>query len=195
MLHRIGMDRPAPAKQIEKSATLGRLPERPQPPPPSMKGNDRLPTSGVSPTGVTLGELKRNQGNSGNLPSLPSYPASRLPTVSPAPSSQISTSTSVTPVSSRGPSLENLNLRQGASSKSSVVIQETRNSWNRSSSEHDKDIARLQSRLDSIENTLSKYEELNRKLDILLSKIDSLNGSNNEEIKESLSIIRQRLGC
>lgn len=180
-------------KPVEKASTLGRLPERTT---SGLKGNERVIPAGVSSSGVTLGELKRNQGNTNNLPSLSSLPGSRLPTVSPAPSSQVSSS-SVTPVSSRGPSLniDNVHLRSGSSSKSSVILQETRSSWNRNSSEYDKELAKIQSRLDSIENTLLKYDEINRKLDLILTKLDSMSDSNNEEIKQSLSIIQNRLGC
>ena len=180
-------------KPVEKASTLGRIPDRTT---PAVKGNERVGQTGVSSSGVTLGELKRNQGNTSNLPSLSSLPGSRLPTVSPAPSSQVSSS-SVTPVSSRGPSLniDNVHLRSGSSSKSSVILQETRSSWNRNSSEHDKELAKIQSQLDSIENTLLKYDEINRKLDVILTKLDSMNDNNTEEIKQSLSIIRNRLGC
>lgn len=153
---------------------------------------DKEHTTTPSPA-VTLGELKKSQ------PSAPSLSSSNRPStisLSPSPSNHSTPINNVTPVSSRGPSLisENVHLRVGVP-RPSAVFQETRNSWNRTISEQDKELLRIQSRLEAVESALSRYDEINKKLDKVITLLEERKCSDNSEILESVNRIRQRLGC
>lgn len=153
---------------------------------------DKEHTTTPSPA-VTLGELKKSQ------PSAPSLSSSNRPStisLSPSPSNHSTPINNVTPVSSRGPSLisENVHLRVGVP-RPSAVFQETRNSWNRTINEQDKELLKIQSRLEAVESALSKYDEINKKLDKVITLLEERKCSDNSDILESVNRIRQRLGC
>lgn len=124
--------------------------------------------------------------------------ATRVPTTLTPPQSTHSTPiNNVTPVSSRGPSLsaEAVHLRTTTPGKPSTVFQEIRNSLNRNTGESDKELSKIQARLDKLESTLSKVDEINHKLDLLLALYEKQQGSKNGEVLEAVNKIRQRLGC
>ena len=88
-----------------------------------------------------------------------------LPSLSPISSAQSTPASNVTPVSSRGPSLSTDSVHMRTNARPSLVFQETRNSFNRTSVENDKELAKINAKLDLLS---SQYELMMKKLDYLI---------------------------